>query len=253
VSEHWTGYHEADGSYKGFIKKYFTRLAAKKASAIVTVTNNLQHKMQQHRIKGNYRVIPNVVDTSVFNYSPVKKQGRFRFLHVSSFEEEQKNVAGLLEVFKRLNKEQAFELFLVGDGPGRKKLEEQAGSLLNRSVFFTGQKFGADLALEFNSADCFVLFSNYENLPVVLLEAMCCGLPIISTDVGGIREWVHDEQGILIEPGDEAALLKAMKEMSASNERYDRKKISDTACISFNYHKIASEFTTVYNEVLKKK
>ncbi|MGZ3900134.1 MAG: glycosyltransferase [Bacteroidia bacterium] len=254
VSEHWTGYDLKDGSYNGIIKKYFTIKAAKKAARIITVSADLKNKMLAHGLKGNYSVIPNVVDTSVFHEVKSELTGRFKFLHVSSLDPLQKNVEGLIETFAKLNKENPLtELFIVGDGPNRSRLEARAGTLLNRSIFFMGQKMGNDLSDEFRNANCFVMFSNYENLPVVILEALCCGVPVISSNAGGIGERVNEQNGTLVKAGDKFELLKAMKEMAEGNKKYDRKKISEEACANFNYRKIATMFTSVYEEVLRSK
>jgi glycosyltransferase involved in cell wall biosynthesis len=253
VSEHWTGYDPADGSYKGSIKKYFTKLVASKAAAIITVSEDQKKKMLSHELTGDYSVIPNVVNVSVFKPTVTKRSARFRFLHVSSLDPRQKNVEGILEAFKKLHAEHpATELYIIGSSDHQAELEKQAGSCLNESIYFPGPKFDTELANEYNSADCLVLFSNYENLPVVMLEALCCGVPVISADVGGIREWLNEKNGILIPAGKGEKLLSAMKEMIDHKDGYNRTEISNLATQNFNYHKIAAEFSEVYDKVLKK-
>ncbi|MBA3663579.1 MAG: glycosyltransferase family 4 protein [Bacteroidetes bacterium] len=254
VSEHWTGYDPADGSYKGIIKKYFSEKAAKTAKRIVVVSKDLKQKMLKHGLKGEYETIPNVVDTGVFRYKAKPSSPSFRFIHISSLEPAQKNVEGLIRVFKELKTANPLaELIIIGDSVYKDELERQSGSLLNNSVFFRGQKFGTELVAEIQAADCLVMFSNYENLPVVMLEAMCCGLPVISTDVGGIKEWVGNGEGILVTPGDEKELLNAVKKIIIEKEKYNHETISRHACKNFNYGHIASLFTNVYDEVLKAK
>jgi glycosyltransferase involved in cell wall biosynthesis len=253
VSEHWTGFHPEDGGYRGFIQKYFSMRAVRRASHIVTVSKNLQDAMISHRLKGNYSVIPNVVNTKIFNCSP-KLKPIFRFLHVSSLDSRQKNTEGIIDVFKILHQSDPdTELMIIGNGENKEELEHRAGKLLNRSVFFAGQKFDKALAEEFNEAHCLVLFSNYENLPVVILEAMCCGVPVISSDVGGIKEFLKPEQGMLVPPVNEGGLLEAMKKMLAENKNYDREKISAYGAQNFSYEKIGGMYSKVYEEVFKKK
>ena len=62
------------------------------------------------------------------------------------------------------------------------------------------------------NADVFLLSSDYEALPLALLEAMAAGLPIVATDVGGVRDIVTDN-GILIPAGDTAAMVQAMEDL----------------------------------------
>jgi glycosyltransferase involved in cell wall biosynthesis len=252
VSEHWTGYLPEDGSYNGFIKRFLTRKIVRHASRLVTVTGDLKNKMISHKLKGNYHVVPNVVNTDVFKYqiSPIKP--RFRFLHVSSLDQRQKNVEGIINAFKKVYKENPLtELYIVGNGENRKHLEELCGQSLNRSVFFLGQKFDSTLAEEFCEADALVMFSNYENLPVVILEALCCGLPVLSSNVGGISEYITDSNGLLIKPKDEAALIESMIKISKENKKYDRKKISLSSQEIFNFNNIGKRFSKIYTEVLQ--
>ncbi|MCW3076467.1 MAG: hypothetical protein JWO32_1076 [Bacteroidetes bacterium] len=254
VSEHWTGYLLQDGSYKGFIKKHFTKLLIKNASKIITVTHNLKERMIAHGLKANYSVIPNVVDTNIFNYSGMKNESKFRFLHVSSLETRQKNVDAIIETFKKLNTEfPECELYIVGERTNMLDLEINAGFLLNKSIFFVGQKLGSELAEQYKSAHCLVMFSNYENLPVVILEALCCGIPVISSNVGGISEWVNDQSGYLVGAGNTSELLSVMKKILVEHEKFNSKKISENASSNFNYKNICRLFSNVYEEVLHSK
>lgn len=252
VSEHWTGYHPEDGNYSGFVKKHFTKKAASQASAIITVTENLKQAMLNHGLHSKYYIVPNVVDTSVFNVQENTVQAKKRFLHVSSLDERQKNTGGIISVFsksERLNKET--ELIIIGDGEDRNRLEKQAGHLLGKSIFFVGQKFGPILASEFNRAASLVLFSNYENLPVVILEALCCGTPVISTAVGGIKEFVEEDAAIFVNPGDQTALENAMLAMLNRNDATARKEISAKYSKRFSNETIGKELNDIYLAVTK--
>jgi glycosyltransferase involved in cell wall biosynthesis len=103
-----------------------------------------------------------------------------------------------------------------------------------------------EVAQSMREADVFVLFSNYEGLPCVILEALAAGLPVIATETGGIHEWVTPEIGILIPIGDENALLEAMLTMMNQYLNYDktilRKQIVDKA----SYQAVGNALMDVY-------
>ncbi len=99
-------------------------------------------------------------------------------------------------------------------------------------------------------ADALVMFSRYENLPCVILEALCSGLPVISTDVGGIREVINNENGILIASEKEDKLFDAMNNMLNNLDKYDKEKIASAAKEKFNYHAVGNQFNEAYKEVL---
>ncbi len=102
------------------------------------------------------------------------------------------------------------QVLIVGDGPSRHKLEilrEQLG--LSSWIVFTGSR--RDIPRVLRALDAFVLPSLYEGFGIAILEAMAAGKPVIATAVGGIPEFVRSgETGLLVEPGNVAALADAI-------------------------------------------
>lgn len=97
-------------------------------------------------------------------------------------------------------------LTVVGDGPDRAALEAAAAPLGAR-VSFTGYQSQAEVAAHLAASDIFVLPSFAEGVPVVLMEAMAAGMPVIATRIAGIAELVEDgTSGHLVPPGDPTAL-----------------------------------------------
>jgi len=113
-------------------------------------------------------------------------------------------------------------LVIVGDGPERGRLEALARQRqLADRVYFAGQRSKEETFALMAACDLFVLNSTYEGFPHVVLEAMCAGLPVVATEVGGTPELVRDgENGLLISPNANGALSKTlMKLLSSSEER----------------------------------
>jgi len=106
-------------------------------------------------------------------------------------------------------------LLIIGDGPERSSLEQQAASLgISARVYFAGQRNREETLGLMSACDIFVLNSTYEGLPHVVLEAMALGLPVVATAVGGTPEVVKDgENGLLIPPGDGNAIVKALRRL----------------------------------------
>jgi glycosyltransferase involved in cell wall biosynthesis len=96
------------------------------------------------------------------------------------------------------------------------------------------------------SSHALVLFSNYENLPCVIVEALACGLPVISTRVGGISEHINAERGILIERGDEAGLQDAFEYMASHIHSYDKSALRTYALERFSNEAVAAAFMELY-------
>jgi glycosyltransferase involved in cell wall biosynthesis len=104
-------------------------------------------------------------------------------------------------------------LLIAGDGVLRPETERLAASLgLQSSVRFLGIR--NDISYLLNAADALVLSSKWEGLPLVLLEAAACGLPVVATDVGGNSEIVcHGRTGFLVQADDQQTLASAMESM----------------------------------------
>ena len=115
-------------------------------------------------------------------------------------------------------------LVIVGDGPERSRLEEfvRDRQLVDR-VYFAGQRSKEDTLALMAACDLFVLNSTYEGFPHVVLEAMCAGLPVVATAVGGTPELVqHGENGILISPSSNNTLSKTILHLVCSSEERRR-------------------------------
>jgi glycosyltransferase involved in cell wall biosynthesis len=114
--------------------------------------------------------------------------------------------------------EPRLRLAVVGDGDERPQLERQVAELgIAADVFFLGYR--RELRPVFAAADVAVLSSDNEGTPVSLIEAAAAGLPAVATDVGGVREVVTEETGILVPRDDVAALASAMAELAADAPR----------------------------------
>ncbi len=100
-------------------------------------------------------------------------------------------------------------------------------------------------------ASAFILFSRFESQPCVILEALCCGLPVISTNVGGIPDLLNETNGILVESEDIDGLVLAMKSMIEQYQRFNRTAIAEAAKATFNYHTIGARHIQYYDLVLK--
>jgi glycosyltransferase involved in cell wall biosynthesis len=120
--------------------------------------------------------------------------------------------------------------------------------LLNRSVFFRGEISYTEVAEEVRRSHSFVLFSDAETFSCVTAEALCCGLPVISSSVGALPELVNEENGILVEPKNLKALTGAMKDMVDRYDSFQRNAISKKASDQYGYAAVADSFRQLYEE-----
>lgn len=253
ITEHWSRYLAQNRhKFGGSLKKWMTKQIVSKAYTVCPVNENLGNAMREMGFTNpRFEVINNVVDMDRFTRIETTAPSN-RFLHVSCFDEAAKNTKGLLRAFKeaRQSKPDLF-LTLVGEGPDWEETKAYAGELgLAAFTDFVGLKMGDDLVKAFHEHGCMVMFSNYENQPVVILEAFSCGLPVISTAVGGIPEMLAEERGVLMEAGDESALTNALLAQANGANRPDPEVLRQYILENYSYEKIGKTYSSLYREAL---
>jgi len=152
----------------------------------------------------------------------------------------QKNPVLLLEAFRDvINDEPGSKLLIVGDGPLRGRLERYVEIHgLTSDVHFSGLMPPEKIAYLLTASDAFVLSSDYEGMPISLLEAMACGLPVIATRVGEIQRVVTDgETGLLVTKGDFHGLTNAMRKFARQHVRFDRAQCAE-AVSNYAAHRV---------------
>jgi glycosyltransferase involved in cell wall biosynthesis len=192
--------------------------------ATVTTTNSAlaRDSLARRKIAPTDRllVIPNGLDVSVFVAAEAHRTDVRAALRVADDEflwlatgrlVPQKDVPNLLDAFaKHRAAHSRSRLAIAGDGALRDEMLAHASALgLDDSVMFLGIR--DDVPQLMGAADAFVMSSAWEGLPNVVMEAMAAGLPVVSTNVGGVAELVEDPAtGALVPPSDPAALAAAM-------------------------------------------
>jgi len=155
---------------------------------IMSKTVKEHYQLPEERV----RVIPNYVQCDLFSPNQRDRCSTRQICFVGRLDE-QKNLFALLKAIKGLD----VELVIVGSGPLGERLQEEV-SRSRLPVRFLGNVLHQRLPEILNSSVLFILPSLYEGHPKVLLEAMACGVPVIGTDVPGIRELIyHRETGYL--------------------------------------------------------
>ncbi len=254
ISEHWSRYLNLTNGFHGFFRKLITRWVVKKAEMVTVVTQNMMNAMKGHHLANSeYHLLANVVDKPFLTTSPKagKLKGRKKLLHISCFEDVSKNVSGIVRVLSKMADRDDFEFHFIGDGIDFARITGLASELkLDKSrILFHGLMDSRQIATEMADADLLVMFSNYENFPVVINEAFCMGVPVLATSVGGIPERVNNTNGILIQPADENDLEQKLREFLDDNFKFDTEKLMQQSRKEFSAEAIGGELCHIYQRV----
>jgi len=254
ITEHWSGYHRESGAYRGWLMKLAGKIAVKYAEKVTTVTEGLKNSMLRHGLKNDYVIIPNSVNTSVFKPNPIPSPKKTkRLIHISNLSQTPKNMPQIIRTLEDLCREGLeFEFVLIGDGEDRKKIMEQIkASPLSERTLYKGELSMKKVAKELADSDLLILFSQYENQPCVILEALACGVPVVSSAVGGIPQILNREGGILVEKGDLLGFKGAIRSFLKGKNHFSSSQLRKHAKQHFGEEVVGKAFLKEYLEIIQ--
>ena len=235
--------------------RIMTKIILNKARIIMPVSQALKRQMKNFYEGKNYKIIPNVIETNKFapslNYKC--KNAKKKILHVSLLTDNPKNISGLLKAIKLLSeKREDFELHILGDGEDRTKFETLSTKLgiKNKFVYFHGMISNDEVANFMRASDFFILNSNHETFAIVCAEALASGLPVITTKCGGPEEYIDENVGIVIELGNQIALMSAIDFMLDNYSKYDPIMLHKYAEKKFGYDVVGEQLYSLYSDTL---
>ncbi len=252
ATEHATAFLAHRRKDMSWYQRRITKQMSRHIDMLCPVSEDLGAAMREFGIKAPQRVIANVVDTKLFQLKKSRSDKKFRWIHVSTLEDDHKNVTGIIQVFAQLSRARNdIELTLIGNGHHDQHRQTVADLGIDENRVRIIEELPIEnIAQEMARHDAFVLFSNYENLPCVVSEAHACGLPVVATQVGGLAEMVDESNGLLIPAGDREALYQAMIQVQKNAELYDTKAIRERAVARYSYPAVAQKYLDVYQQVL---
>jgi len=187
-------------------------------------------------LKNKFKYFPNVIDVNFFNYQK-KNKYKFDFINVGRLDNNKNHLMLVRSFLKSFPNPSSKNLIIIGDGPNKKKLNNFIyNNNLHERVFLKGELSRIKIVEYLNSSKFFVLTSLHETFGVSVIEAMSCGLPVISTFCGGpesiIINNIDFKNGVLCENA-KNKISAAMLDVFEIN--FDRQSIRDEVCDKFSH------------------
>jgi glycosyltransferase involved in cell wall biosynthesis len=251
ITENSSGFHvDSDHAYPSSILR-LSKLIIRNAAYILPVSQNLLKSMQKLSPNSKFGTVSNVVDELLFKETPKPIIDEVKLIHISTGVDSIKNLSGMIRVMNALKSEYPqVKLDIVSDGDIEYAKALSTELAVNSTVTFHSTKTTAEVAEMIQASHALLQFSNYENFPCVIAEAMMCGKPVLSSNVNGIPEHVNETNGMLVNRGDENALRKAIISFTENPERFKSGKIRAYAMKHFSYSEVGKRFTEIYSEIL---
>jgi glycosyltransferase involved in cell wall biosynthesis len=226
-----------------------------RTAAVITAPTcfTLRELTEAYRVRSRCEIVPNGVAISELT-TAVPEEADTRYVLATGRLVPQKAFDVLLTAWAEAQPQlQGWRLWIVGDGPLRVDLEEQAVSLgLRHHVRFLGAVGHARVASLLRGAELFVLSSRQEALPLALFEAMAAGTPAVTTNAGGIGEYVRDGENALLVPANDAASLRdAILRVARDSELRERLRLAarETA-ESLSWERVTARYLELYRELM---
>lgn len=251
ITEHSTDFTKAlastdwSGKLEACIDKAFKITAVSQAFADTIL------KIKRFR---NIDVLHNIVDSSLFD-KPLKdrqdQNENYTFLNIAEINR-RKNQSSLIEAFAAHFKGKRVSLRIGGTGPLASQLKKLSRRLgVEKQVAFLGYLDRRSVLREMQGADCFVLSSLEETFGVVLIEALACGTPVIGSRCGGPEDIVNEKNGLLVAPGDTAALGAAMVQMAQSKGQYLAEDLREECRTRFGKEAFVASASRLYAKAME--
>ena len=218
------------------------------SSMVIPLSERLKKMIEKNLKPPFVQIVPNALPVNKFKPKQKKKQ-----ILVVSRLLPRKGIQFLLKAVSTLAID--LHVHIVGDGPYRRNLED-AAEYENLDITFHGwlDNSSKELAELYQTSEFFVLPSESENFPIVLLEAMAAGSTIITTDKSGC-EFVVGKTGLLVPPRNPEAISSSLQKLLdnpslsqelgiRARERFEKR---------FTWSKVAKQYLEVYNSVLSRR
>ncbi len=226
------------------IKKFVTK---NRFRMVAVSKENLKLIKEFYGIETNCVYINNGIDINKY-YS--KEHNCFTYLNVARHDDN-KNQEAIIRAFSEIYHEESnVKLILVGDGPNHRSLVDVVEALnIQDVVQFTG--LVSDPSEYYNISDVYVQSSHREALPLSVLEAMAAGLPVVATNVGGLKD-VINRNGILVDDYNLTALTDAMRALlKCTQTEYKRMSVESKLMVEdFSSSKMAFKYQTIYSQLM---
>jgi len=229
-----------------------------KSDGVTCVSEDLKKDTLEHfDITRDIEVISNFIDFSRFGPSNkehfrqlIAPDGEKILIHISNFRKV-KRICDIVNVFEIVNREMPSKLLLIGDGPERVSIESMIREKnLSSDTRFLGKQDAVEELLAI--ADLFLLTSEKESFGLVALEAMACGVPVISSNAGGIGEVnIHGETGFLSNIGDYQDMARNALQLLQNETMLAkfRKNALERAKV-FELSKVLVQYEEMYHRIL---
>ena len=214
----------------------------------IAVSQSLSNAIKHYFNDLQFQIIPNIVDTDYFNLIEKRTKYKFQFINIANLNKN-KNQLHLIQSFTEAFRGNTFyQLLIVGSGPERNNLQNWIDSnTMSAQISLHGSASREEVKTLLHQSDCFVLSSKIETFGVVLIEAMSCGLPVLSTKCGGPESIIiNDDVGVICGQDELSYMMKDI-----STKTFSSDTIRKYIILRYSKLSLSQQLKTIYFDCKK--
>lgn len=250
-TEHWSGYHY-NFNVKRTDKLQRIRKIFNTEIPVIAVSSALAEDIRKFSgLNLSIRVVSNVVDTDIFNYYTKNNEGHNDSFFMISQWKWPKDPFAVIEAWNTISAMfPDIKLIIAGYGPQwEKMIRISQNHGLSGKIDFVGQLHSNEIAKIMNESIALIHISEYETFSVVCAESICCGTPVIASNVGGIKDFINHDNGILIN-NKKREIIESVEFIIKNKKKYNRENISKDAVNKFNKKQVGYNYFKTINDCL---
>ncbi len=244
-----------DNTYvPGNFEKKMNKVIYRNAKKIHAVSKSLAEALTNLELATTEPVvIPNVVNTQIFKYNEKEESKIFRFIHASLLVN-QKNPEGMLAALSIVKKERN-DFILKILGPPTENIRKLVEELkLSEQIIFMNEVPYNEVANEISRSDAMIHFTRYETFGCVIAESLCCGVPVIISDLDVTKELIKDKiNGLLVTESDVNDLAEKILFFMEKGFTINSKQVAEESQQKFNFSHIGKRFDEMYITTISEK
>ena len=253
ITEHYTGYHNFFGLPHNSSKLNRIKNIFFQEHQLLTVSHALGEDIQ--RFSGNhnlnYQVVPNVINKELFHYTPELKSKNLSFFMITNWSVK-KNPFVVIQAFAKVLKQYPeAELSIGGTGLLLDEMEALTVQLgIIDHVKFLGRISKSEVARQMNQAHVFLHGSIYDTFSVVSAEAICCGTPVVVSNIPAILEFVNESNGVAVERDTVDEWTNKILLIVSRLDQFDNEQISNQALNKFSSERVGKRYFEIIENVM---
>lgn len=244
--------HSSEFRKLSAIKKTLIKLFKSRVGLWFPVSQYLKNELMDLGIESSgVRVIPNAIDANFFEIHSAVNDNTIRFLHISNYRNPIKNLNGILTAFEEISlKYSNFILEIAGEDERDWLVEEcKKYRIPEENLVLSNSFTPSELVQKYASSDAIILFSHFETFGMVLAESLLCGRPVITSSVGGVIDFVHDENGILVPSEDIESLIHSIERFLLRKKEWSPERLRESIIDYVSYPAVGRRYAEAYESL----